>query len=66
MAQISQEEPAEKIKGKNRQYPVWILNGLVDFRPREPKTVVECYDGDCTNRMMSDDEDDEREDVASV
>ena len=32
----------------------------------EPRTVVECYDGDFANRVVSDDEEDEREDVVSV
>ena len=32
----------------------------------EPRTVVECYDGDFANRVVSDDEEDEREDIVSV
>ena len=70
MEQISREEAVGKTKSRIRQTDHHlddnILTGLVAFRPRESKTVVECYDGDYTNRMMSDDEEDEREDVANV
>ena len=39
----------------------------VSFRNQESKTVVECDFGEgITNRVLSEDDEDEREDVASV